>query len=292
MHERPTDVAIPQDVVERMQAARRIFVLTGAGVSAESGIETFRAPGTGLWSQYSPKEVATPEAWARDPVKVWSWYSYRRRGARRAQPNPAHLALAQLERRIPQFTLATQNVDGLHQRAGSVSVVELHGSLFRFRCVREGISVAYVEPDDEAPQATEHLETEEIMTQPPTCPDCGANVRPDIVWFGEALPVEPWQMAEDAASACDVCLVVGTSALVAPAAGLPRLARSHGAYLIEINPEATALTSLAHWSARERAGVALPALLAAIETSETSETSERQRVRIVPVRRRAGRIEQ
>lgn len=273
MHGEPTEVAIPQNVAAQLRAARRIFVLTGAGVSAESGIETFRAPGTGLWSQYSPKEVATPQAWARDPVTVWSWYTYRRRGARRAQPNPAHLALAQLERRAPQFTLATQNVDGLHQRAGSASVVELHGSLFRFRCAREGIPVAYADPD-ESSQATEHQETEEVLTEPPTCPDCGAHVRPDIVWFGESLPEEPWQVARDAARACDVCLVVGTSAIVEPAAGLPRLARRRGAYLIEINPDATALTSLAHWSARERAGVALPALLAAIEKSETSETSE------------------
>ncbi len=272
MHEEPAAMTIPQVAVERLRAARRVFVLTGAGVSAESGIETFRAPGTGLWSQYSPREVATPEAWARDPVKVWSWYSYRRRGAHRAQPNLGHRALAQLERRAPPFTLATQNVDGLHQRAGSASVVELHGSLFRFRCAREGTPVAYVDPEDESPQAVERLETEEVLTQPPTCPGCGANVRPDIVWFGEPLPTEPWQVAQDAARACDVCLVVGTSALVEPAAGLPRIARRRGAYLIEINPDATALTPLAHWSARERAGVALPALLAAIADSETSES--------------------
>lgn len=272
MHEKPQGVTIPQDVVKRLRAAQRIFVLTGAGVSAESGIATFRAPGTGLWSQYSPREVATPEAWADDPIKVWSWYSYRRRNARCAQPNPAHVALAQLERLAPQFTLATQNVDGLHQRAGSASVVELHGSLFRFRCAREGTPVAYVDPNEGSLQAMECLDIEEEMTPPPPCPTCDANVRPDIVWFGESLSKEPWQLAESAASACDVCLVIGASAIVEPAASLPRIARRRGAYLIEINPDETALTSIAHWSAHERAGVALPALLAAIEKSDTSES--------------------
>ena len=264
MSDTPADIEIPREALERLRAARSIFALTGAGVSAESGIPTFRAPGTGLWSRYDLRQVATPEAWKNNPSLVWSWYSLRRKMARRAQPNPAHLALAQLERRAQTFTLATQNVDGLHLRAGSQNIAELHGSLFRFRCAREGNVIAWEDPDDDNPEALERLERGEL-TAPPSCPDCGAALRPDIVWFGEALPRPPFEVAATAAQGCDVCLVVGTSALVQPAASLPLVALSQGAYLIEINPEATEMTPYAGWSARERAGVALPALLRALD---------------------------
>lgn len=251
---------IPQEAVERLRVAQSVFALTGAGVSAESGVPTFRAPGTGLWSQYKIQDFATPSAWRRNPPLVWSWYTHRRRLARRAQPNPAHLALAELERRRPLWTLATQNVDGLHHRAGSVSPVELHGSLFRFRCSAEDTPVAWEDPDDDDPAALERLERGELI-EPPPCPRCGAALRPDIVWFEEPMPPEPWAAALVGAEGCDVCLVVGTSAQVMPAALLPYAARRAGAYLIEINPEVTEMSGDADWAARAPAGVALPALL-------------------------------
>ena len=258
-------IEIPAEALERLRAARSVFALTGAGVSAESGIPTFRAPGVGLWSQYRLEDFATPGAWRRNPSLVWNWYSHRRWLARLAQPNPAHLALAQLERRAPHLTLATQNVDGLHQRAGSANVIELHGSLFRFRCSVEGMAVAWEDPVDGDPEALARLERGEL-TPPPLCPHCGVALRPAIVWFEEPLPPEPWTVARDAARDCDVCLVIGTSALVYPAADLPREARRHGAYLIEINPEATPLTRQVDWAAQAPAGEALPALLRALET--------------------------
>jgi NAD-dependent deacetylase len=260
---------IPKEALERLRVARRVFALTGAGVSAESGIPTFRAPRTGLWSQYRIEDFATPGAWRRDRRLVWSWYSHRRRLARHTQPNPAHLALARLEHRSARFLLATQNVDGLHQRAGSAAVVELHGSLFRFRCSAEDTPIAWEDPDDDDPEALARLERGELM-EPPPCPRCGAALRPDIVWFEEALPRAPWAAAEDAATACDVCLVIGTSALVFPTANLPRLAQRHGAYLIEVNPEATSMTRQANWSAHAQAGMALPALLRALEESASA----------------------
>jgi NAD-dependent deacetylase len=257
---------IPQEALERLRAARSIFALTGAGVSAESGIPTFRAPGTGLWSQYRIADFATPDAWRRDSRLVWSWYSHRRRLARRMQPNPAHLALARLEQRSARFLLATQNVDGLHQRAGSDAVVELHGSLFRFRCSAEDTPVVWEDPEDDDPEALARLERGESLAPPP-CPRCGAALRPDVVWFQESLPIAPWMAAEDAAASCDVCLVIGTSALVFPAANLPRIAQRQGAFLIEVNPEVTSMTQQADWSAQTQAGAALPALMRALEDS-------------------------
>lgn len=262
-----TSIHVPAEVVARLRAARRVFALTGAGISAESGLATFRAPGSGLWSQYDPADVATPQAWARNPRLVWSWYAYRRAQARRAQPNAGHLALAQLEARTPEFTLATQNVDGLHARAGSQRLAELHGSLFRFRCSAEGTEVAW---DDAAERElmAGNEEEREVLVDPPACPRCGALVRPDIVWFGEKLPLPPFERAARAAQECEVCLVVGTSALVYPAAALPMAALSREAYLIEINPEATTLTSYAGWAPLAAAGEALPALLRALEGGE------------------------
>lgn len=256
-------LSIPQAVVERLRAARSVFALTGAGVSAESGIPTFRAPGTGLWSQYKIQDFATPDAWRRNPPLVWSWYTHRRRLARRAQPNPAHLALAALERRVPEWTLATQNVDALHQRAGSIHMVELHGSLFRFRCSVDDTPVAWEDPDDDDPQALARLERGELI-EPPPCPHCGAALRPDVVWFEEPMPKGEWMLAQAAASGCDVCLVVGTSAQVLPAALLPYAAQRGGAYLIEINPEATDMSGDADWTAQAPAGEVLPALLRAV----------------------------
>ncbi|MDW8064006.1 MAG: NAD-dependent deacylase [Anaerolineae bacterium] len=207
----------------------RMVVLTGAGISAESGVPTFRGP-DGLWGRYRLEELATPEAFARDPLRVWEWYAWRRELIARAEPNPAHQTLAEMEAVLPGFLLITQNVDGLHQRAGNRRVVELHGNLWRVRCPREG----HVWEDHHVP----------LPELPPRCPTCGAFLRPDVVWFGEPLPPEEWRHAMEAACEAEIFLVIGTSGIVEPAASLPRLARAHGAYLVEFNLEDTLLTPL------------------------------------------------
>ena len=253
-------MAVPPDILKRLREARRAMVLTGAGISAESGLPTFRNPGTGLWSQYSPEDFATPRGWQRNPKLVWRWYAHRRRLVRRAEPNAGHRALAELASYYPELTLVTQNVDGLHARAGSPDVVELHGSLFRFKCSIEEIPVAYTDPDGGDLAAMEALERGE-GPEVPLCPRCGALVRPDVVWFEEALPRGPYLRAQAAAEACDVCFVVGTSALVWPAAGLPLVAQAHGALLVEVNPEPTDLTARVDLALRGPAGVLLPQLV-------------------------------
>ena len=240
---------IPDRLVAALHGARLVTVLTGAGVSAESGVPTFRDAQQGLWAQFDPRELATPSAFARNPKRVWDWYAMRRDMVARVAPNPAHFALAELERRVPAFLLATQNVDGLHQRAGSRRVVELHGNITRVRCADEGTVVArWQEPVD---------------AMPPRCPACGAFLRPDVVWFEEMLPVDALAAAEDAARRCDVLLVVGTSAEVYPAAALPAHAQRAGALVVEVNPNATPLSADADHVLRGPAGVVLPALVAA-----------------------------
>jgi NAD-dependent deacetylase len=228
-----------------IKKADAIAVLTGAGISAESGVPTFRGA-AGLWKQFRPEDLATPEAFARHPELVWEWYDWRRSLISKAQPNPGHCAIAGFERRAPKCTLITQNVDGLHQRAGSQSVVELHGSIWRLRC-----TVCNREWSDE---------TVPLAHLPPTC-SCGGLARPAVVWFGESLPAQAWCRAEQAAKSCDVFLVVGTSALVYPAAGLASLARSSGAKLIEINAEQTVLSNVADLALTGLAGEILPAIL-------------------------------
>ncbi len=237
-------VAIPQELVERLAAAHRVAVLTGAGISAESGIPTFRDALTGLWARYDPQELATPEGFARNPKLVWEWYAARRASIAGVQPNPGHAALAALEKRFEQFTLVTQNIDSLHQRAGSREVVELHGNIARVKCSIEQIIVSDF-PADESP---------------PRCP-CGAFLRPDVVWFGEMLPAEALARAEAAAEQCEVFLSIGTSAQVYPAAELPLRALSAGATVVEINPERTALSRHVHFALQGSAGAILPQLL-------------------------------
>lgn len=208
-------------LLARLRDAQWVVALTGAGVSAESGVPTFRDALTGLWSRYRPEELATPEAFARDPALVWGWYRMRRELVAKAEPNPAHHALARLERLVPRFTLITQNVDCLHRRAGSRALVELHGDIARARCSREGILVeAWEEPSD----------------GPPRCTRCGAWLRPDVVWFGEHLPEDALRGARQAAAGCDVFLSIGTSNLVEPAASLPWLAADNGALVAVVNP--------------------------------------------------------
>jgi NAD-dependent deacetylase len=231
---------------ERLRVAESVLVLTGAGVSAESGVPTFRGP-EGLWRQFRPDELASPEAFARDPRLVWEWYAWRRERIAPLLPNPAHHALAALEARIPEFLLATQNVDGLHRVAGSRRMVELHGSLWRVRCAQCGDC----REDRRVP----------LPELPPRCA-CGGLLRPDVVWFGEPLCGAEIERAMSAGRAADVVLVVGTSSLVYPAAAIAPLARSAGALIVEVNPEETPLTPLAHLSLRSSAAEAVPWLVA------------------------------
>ncbi len=218
------------NVVERVRAllknANSIAVLTGAGVSAESGIPTFRGK-QGLWKQYRAEDLATPEAFARDPKLVWEWYDWRRGLIAEAKPNAGHYALAELERRAPKFTLITQNVDDLHDAAGSRNVLKVHGSIWVTRCT--GCGAEHVDRRPKLPEI------------PPKCA-CGAVLRPGVVWFGEALPSDVWSAAERAAQHADVFLVAGTSAVVYPAAGLASIARRAGAKVVEINIEETPLS--------------------------------------------------
>lgn len=234
----------------RLRGARSVVVLTGAGVSAESGVPTFRGPG-GLWRSHRPEDLATPEAFARDPRLVWDWYAERREAVAACRPNRAHEALAALERRVADFVLATQNVDGLHAAAGSRLLFELHGSLWRTLCTGCGTR----RDDRRVP----------LLERTPRCTEasCGALLRPDVVWFGEPLPEEAVTAVLAAARRADVVLVVGTSSIVYPAAALPQIARSAGAFVVEVNPEPTPLTPLAHVSIRSVAGRALPAILEA-----------------------------
>jgi len=231
--------------VTALRGSARVVALTGAGVSAESGLPTFRGR-DGWWRRLDPSILATPEAFERDPRLVWEWYEHRRRCALATQPNDAHRALAALESSVPLFDLVTQNVDGLHQRAGSKRVVELHGNLTRARCVGDC--------------GTVELPPTPLDTLPPRC-SCGQLLRPDVVWFGEALPPDALRRAFEAAAACDVLLVVGTSALVYPAADVPRHALSTGCYVVEVNPEPTPLSQLVHATFRERAAAVLPRLV-------------------------------
>lgn len=232
-----------------LRKARHVCVLTGAGMSAESGIPTFRDALTGLWSRFRPEELATPEAFERDPKLVWQWYEWRRELVRQSQPNPGHYALAELARRVPRLTLVTQNVDGLHQRAGSSDAIEYHGNILRDRCTREAAVAS------RADWSASGL---------PECAACGAPLRPDVVWFGEPIPSGPMLRAADAASHCDLFLSIGTSALVYPAAGLAEAALGAGATVIEINPNPTDLTPHAHLALQGPSGQLLPALLAAL----------------------------
>lgn len=235
-----------EDVRSLILNARSIAVLTGAGVSAESGVPTFRGNG-GLWKQYKAEDLATPEAFARNPKLVWEWYDWRRGLIAQARPNAGHHALAELQDRVPKFTLITQNVDDLHDAAGSRDVLKLHGSIWVLRCTQCG------------KEKTDR--TTPLPEIPPRCA-CGALLRPGIVWFGEMLPQDVWQQAEWAAEHAEVFLVIGTSALVYPAAGLAGIAKSAGAKVIEINIEETALTQRIDAFLRGPSAELLPQLMA------------------------------
>ena len=230
----------------RLRTAQRVVALTGAGISAESGVPTFRDAQTGLWAKYRAEELATPEAFLANPRLVWNWYVWRRQLTDAAQPNPGHAALAQFQERFSAFTLITQNVDGLHARAGSRDVIELHGSITTTLCFDERTPVTDFADDGQSV---------------PRCPRCGALLRPGVVWFGESLPRAALERAEQAAATCDVLFSIGTSSLVHPAAGLPLLAKQRGALLIEVNPSPTPLTPHADEVLSGPAGQVLPQLL-------------------------------
>jgi NAD-dependent deacetylase len=238
-------VSEAQLVKDWLQSAMSVAVLTGAGISAESGIPTFRGDG-GLWKNFRAEELATPEAFTRDPKLVWEWYDWRRSLIAIAEPNAGHRALAELERRSPRFTLATQNVDGLHDRAGSVSILKLHGDIWTIRC-----TACERERRDLRPR---------LDSLPPMC-SCGGLERPGVVWFGEGLPDAVWEEAVRSAQESDLFFVIGTSAVVHPAAGLVYLAKNAGAKVVEINVAETPVSGSVDLSWRAPAAVALPQLL-------------------------------
>ena len=246
-YSRPVEAQM-KDAIEQARAwvreARQLAVLTGAGISAESGLQTFRGP-NGLWRNYQPQQLATPHAFASDPRLVWEWYNWRRSVHAQCKPNPGHWALVEMERHAAQFTLVTQNVDKLHEEAGSRNVLHLHGSLWRVRCLR---------CDKEEPNAQVPLEP-----LPPMCA-CGGMLRPAVVWFGEPLPQYELRKAGETMEQADVVLVVGTSSMVYPAAALPRMALGCGARVIEVNPEPTELSASATLALHGLAGEILPLL--------------------------------
>ena len=244
-------MTISDALIQRLAAARSVAVLTGAGVSAESGVPTFRDAQTGLWAKYKPEDLATPTAFRKNPRLVWEWYAWRRKLVADAKPNPAHFALVELEQRVPEFHLITQNVDGLHQRAGSQKVIELHGNITRTKCFDEGTIVSKW-PD-----------TQDV---PPKCPNCSGLLRPDVVWFEEPLPEAEISLAQQASRNCDVFLSVGTSTVVYPAAALPFEALRSGATVVEINPQATPLTEEVKFVLSGAAGVVLPELMASLKS--------------------------
>lgn len=239
---------MPEKIKACIEKAQHLTVLTGAGVSAESGIPTFRG-GDGLWNRYRPEELATPEAFSRDPETVWRWYAWRMARVFSAEPNPAHIGFAQLQAMGRLVCLITQNVDDLHERAGSRDVLHLHGALRQMRCTLCGRRMPVHRPPEVPPL--------------PLCA-CGALMRPDVVWFGESLPADVLERAFDEAARSDVMIVAGTSAVVHPAASLPLEVKRHGGTVIEINPDVTPLSSVADLSIRMPTGQAMAEILGII----------------------------
>ncbi len=233
------------DLISLIRSARSMAVLTGSGISAESGVPTFRDAQTGLWEKYDPLQLATPEAFLENPELVWSWYKWRRQLIKNAAPNPGHFSLVDFESKFDNFTLITQNVDGLHQRAGSKNIIELHGNINRSRCWRDNHQ--FDVPPDNCPKL-------------PLCPICSQFLRPDVVWFGEEMPVEELETASSAASSCDIFFSIGTSAVVYPAASLIPMASSQGAAIVEINLELTPISTLADYFLQGKSGQILPNL--------------------------------
>lgn len=239
----------PAELLSLLRETLKLVALTGAGVSQESGLRTFRDAQTGLWAQYKPEDLASPHAFARDPKLIWDWYTWRREAVKGVRPNAGHYALVEIEKQIPQFTLITQNVDGLHRMAGNQSVLELHGNIQRVRC-SECSTFTEIWGDD----------TESV----PRCKECGGLLRPDVVWFGESLARDQLEAAVEAARACEVFLSIGTSGVVQPAASLAFAAHKGGAVVVEINAEPTPLTPKANYVFQGKSGEILPELVKAI----------------------------
>jgi len=239
-------VDFSSELLRQLRGTSKLAVLTGAGVSQESGLRTFRDAQTGLWAQYKPEELASPQAFARDPKLIWDWYAWRREAVKGVRPNTGHYALVEIEKRLSVFTLITQNVDGLHRMAGNQNVLELHGNIQRVRC-SECYTFAESWGDD----------TETV----PRCSVCGGLLRPDVVWFGEALPRDQLEAAVEAARTCDIFLSIGTSGVVQPAASLAHAARNRGAVLVEINAESTPLTPKVDFFLQGKSGEILPELV-------------------------------
>jgi len=236
----------PPEPIRLLQHVQRIAVLTGAGASQESGLRTFRDSQTGLWSQYKPEDLASPQAFARDPKLIWDWYAWRPEAVKSVRPNAGHYALVEIEKQIRQFTLITQNVDGLHRMAGNQNVLELHGNIQRVRC-SECYTFTETWGDD-----TEFV---------PQCAVCGGLLRPDVVWFGELLPRDQLEAAVEAARTCDVFFSIGTSGVVQPAASLAHAARNRGAIVVEINADTTPLTPKVDYFLQGKSGEILPELV-------------------------------
>lgn len=241
---------ISEVIIDKLANAESVAVLTGAGISAESGIKTFRDK-DGLWAKFSPEELASMDGFLANPKRVWEWYNLRMEVVKNAEPNPGHFALAELEAMYSDFSLATQNIDRLHQRAGSKHVLELHGNLVENFCNKC--------------HAPFHGETALPNGQVPLCPECGGNIRPAVVWFGENLPAEALLEAEAAARRCDVYLTIGTSGAVYPAAGLPLIAAQRKAFVVEINPKETEVTPYFSAHINGASGVVLPELVKKIK---------------------------
>lgn len=235
-------------LIQKLQSSKAVAILTGAGISAESGVPTFRGK-EGLWNKFRPEELATMEAFLQNPKIVWEWYECRRELMSKVKPNPAHYALRDLERIIDKFSLITQNIDGLHQEAGSKNVIELHGNIKRNRC----ISCEEIYMDLE-------FDSKEI---PPRC-RCGGMIRPDVVWFGEMLPQKALSTAFKSAQQCDIFMSIGTSALVSPASQLPIVALRNNAYVVEVNLEPTVISNMVHESIIGKAGEILPKLVSSL----------------------------
>jgi NAD-dependent deacetylase len=248
------EIDFPEELIRFLRKAERVAALTGAGVSQESGLRTFRDAQTGLWAQYKPTDLASPEAFARDPKLVWDWYAWRREAIKGVRPNPGHYALVEMARHIHDFSLITQNVDGLHRMAGSPRLIELHGNLQRVKCSACGREAeAWEEADGEVP----------------CCESCGSPLRPDVVWFGEALPRAELESAVQAARSCHVFFSIGTSGIVQPAASLAFAAHNRGALVVEINAERTPLTPKVDFAFHGKSGEILPALVRAVWISAT-----------------------
>jgi NAD-dependent deacetylase len=236
---------------ELVCSAKRVAVLTGAGISAESGVPTFRGE-DGLWKKFRPEELATVEAFMRNPELVWEWYTYRRELMSKIEPNPGHYALAEMQKLFPEFTLITQNIDGLHHRAGSEGIIELHGNIQRNRCMKCSRHYGEVEVSE--------------AQKVPLC-ECGGYIRPDVVWFGEMLPPEALERAFQVSRCSELFFSIGTSAVVQPAASLPLVAKESGAYVVEINVERTEIAYLLDESLLGKSGEVLPRVLEEIKTA-------------------------